>query len=72
MAIKYSVVIERASTNYCAYSPDVDGCISVGDTVDETRRNFAEALKLHLDGLRERGYPVPEPTATVDYVEIAA
>jgi len=70
--MRYPVVIERASTNYCAYSPDVDGCVSIGDTVEETMRNFAEALKLHLDGLREQGYPIPQPSTAVDYVEVAA
>ena len=70
--MRYPVVIERASTNYCAYSPDVDGCVSIGDTVEETMRNFAEALKLHLDGLREQGYPILQPSTAVDYVEVAA
>ena len=70
--MRYSVVIERASTSYCAYSPDVDGGVPIGDTVEETRRNFAEALKLHLQGLKKHGYPIPVPSATVDYIDVAS
>ena len=40
----YPIVIERTSTGFSAYSPDVPGCASVGDTEEETRGNFREAL----------------------------
>jgi predicted RNase H-like HicB family nuclease len=47
--------------------PDLPGCISVGDTLDETRAMAAEALALHLDGLAEDGEAVPEPS-TLDVI----
>ncbi len=31
-----------------------------------------EAIELHLEGLREGGYPVPEPSTSSAYVEIPA
>jgi predicted RNase H-like HicB family nuclease len=69
---RYSVIIERTGTGYSAWSPDVSGCVSVGDTEEETRRNFQDALAAHFEAMREVGEPIPEPSSSVDYVEIAA
>ena len=71
-ARRYSVVIERTGTGYSAYSPDVTGCAAVGDTEEETRRNFQDALIEHFQVMREVGEPIPEPRTSVDYVEVAA
>jgi predicted RNase H-like HicB family nuclease len=71
-ARRYSVIIEQAGTGYSAYSPDVHGCAAVGDTQEETRRNFQEALAEHFEAMREIGEPIPEPQTSVDYVEVAA
>jgi predicted RNase H-like HicB family nuclease len=71
-ARRYPIVIEPTGTGYSAYSPDVPGCVAVGDTEDETRRNFQEALTEHFQAMREIGEPIPEPQASVDYVEVAA
>lgn len=72
IAKRYSVVIEPTSTGYSAFSPDVPGCAAAGDTEEETRQNFREALAAHFDVMREIGEPIPEPRASVHYVEIAA
>jgi predicted RNase H-like HicB family nuclease len=73
MSIKrYPLVIEPTSTGYSAFSPDVPGCAAVGDTEEETRRNFQDALAAHFEAMREIGEPIPEPRASVDYVEVGA
>jgi predicted RNase H-like HicB family nuclease len=72
MAKRYPVIIERAATGYSAYSPDVPGCAAVGDTEEETCRNFQEALVAHFEAMREIDESIPEPHSSVDYVEIAA
>lgn len=69
---RYPIVIEPTGTGYSAYSPDVDGCAAAGDTEEETRRNFQEALAAHFQTMRELGEPIPEPHTSVDYVEVAA
>jgi len=71
-ARRYPIIIEQTGTGYSAYSPDVDGCAAVGDTQEETRRNFQEALAEHFEVMREIGAPIPEPQTAVDYVEVAA
>ena len=69
---RYPLVIERTATGYSAYSPDVPGCAAVGDTEEETRRNFQDALAAHFQVMRELSEPIPEPSSSVDYVEVAA
>jgi predicted RNase H-like HicB family nuclease len=71
-AIRYPVVIEQTGTGYSAYSPDVSGCVAVGDTKEETRLNFQDAMVAHFQAMREVGEPIPEPRTSVDYVEVAA
>jgi len=69
---RYTLVIEPTSTGYSAFSPDVPGCAAVGDTEEETRRNFQDALNGHFEAMREIGEPIPEPRALVDYVDVGA
>ena len=68
----YAVVIERAKSNYSAYVPDLPGCVATGKTIAEVRQEIREAIQFHLDGLREEGLPVPEPTSRVGYVDVNA
>jgi predicted RNase H-like HicB family nuclease len=69
---RYAIVVEKAKSNYAAYVPDLPGCVATGATVKETERRIREAIKIHVEGLREDGLPVPKPTSRVDYVEIPA
>ena len=71
-ARRYPVIIEQTGTGYSAYSPDVAGCVAVGDSEEETRQSFQEALIAHFEAMREVGEPIPEPHSFVDYVEVAA
>jgi len=67
--MRYSVVIEKANGNFSAYVPDLPGCVATGDTVKAVEREIRDAIRFHIDGLREDGLPVPEPTSIADYVE---
>ncbi len=68
--MRYAIVIEKGKKNYGVYCPDVPGCVSVGDTVDECMTNIREALQVHFEGMREDGDNIPDPVSLVDYVEI--
>ena len=70
--MRYLVVIEKAKSNYAAYSPDLPGCVATGETVAEVEQNMREAIEFHLEGMRLHGDPVPEPSTRSLYVEIAA
>jgi len=67
--MRYAVVIEKADGNYSAYVPDLPGCVATGSTREEAENQIREAIRFHLDGLKEDGLPAPTPQATLTYVE---
>lgn len=67
--MKYGVVIEKAAKNFAAYVPDLPGCAVTGATVADVERDIRLAIRFHLDGLREEGKPLPEPSSILEYVE---
>ena len=69
--MKYAVVIEKATSNYSAFVPDLPGCVATGDSIAEVEAEISAAIRFHLDGLREDGYPIPQPSCQVQYVEAA-
>ena len=70
--MRYAIVVEKAENNYSAYVPDLPGCVATGYTIDETERGIREAIEFHIEGMIEDGLPIPQPTCTVRYIEIAA
>jgi len=69
--IKYPVIIEKAQSNFSAYSPDLPGCVATGSTAEETLIRMKEAIRFHIDGLKKDGFAIPEPSTEVEYIEIA-
>jgi len=67
--MRYAIVIEKAEHNYSAYVPDLPGCVVTGDSVQEVETEIGEAIRFHIEGLREDGLPVPAPAAIAEYVE---
>ena len=67
--MKYGVVIEKGETSYGAYVPDLPGCVAVGETLQEVEELIREAIQFHIEGLREEGLPVPEPSSIFEFVE---
>ena len=70
--MRYAIVIENAGPNYSAYVPDLPGCVATGTTREEVEREIREAVEFHIEGLREDGLPIPEPSSAVSYVEVLA
>lgn len=69
---KYLIIVEKTNTGYSAFSPDVPGCGSTGETKEEVERNIQEAIAFHIEGLRQEGYEIPEPSTYSSYIDIAA
>lgn len=44
MSRKYAVIFEQAESNWAAYVPDLPGCTTTGQTLEETERNIREAI----------------------------
>lgn len=59
----YAIIIERADDGgYGAWSPDLPGCVALGDTEEETLSEMMEAMHGHLEVMRERGEMIPNPS----------
>ena len=67
--MRYAVVIEKAEGNYSAYVPDLPGCVATGDTVAFVEHQIREAIRFHIDGLKQDGLDVPAPTSIAEYIE---
>jgi len=67
---RYLIIIEPTSTGFSAYSPDLPGCASTGKTRTQVAENMKEAIEFHLEGLREQGEPIPEPSAEATFCEV--
>ena len=69
---KYTVFFEPTATGYSAHVPDLPGCVTPGQTLDDARRLIAEAIEFHIKGLRLLGAHVPEPSTVGEQVEVQA
>lgn len=69
---RFLIIIEETATGFSAYSPDLPGCASAASTREAVERSMREAIEFHLEGLRADGQPVPRPSASAAYVDVAA
>ncbi|MGO9519957.1 MAG: type II toxin-antitoxin system HicB family antitoxin [Candidatus Korobacteraceae bacterium] len=70
MTREYLVVYEKGASNWSAFSPDIPGCGSLGETLDDTRTNMRGAMELYLVETAKAGEPIPDASATsVDFSE---
>ena len=70
--MKYTVVFERAPSNYSAYVPDLPGCVAAAKTKAETRKLIREAIQMHIEAMREDGEPIPQPGNSTELIEVRA
>ena len=65
---EYAVIYEQGADGWGAYSPDLPGVVSHGDTIEEAQAGIREAVALYLDELREAGQAPPTPRSVVGTV----
>jgi predicted RNase H-like HicB family nuclease len=53
MLYKANIIIEKDENGYYAYCPELPGCQSQGDSLEEVRENIKEAVELYLETLSE-------------------
>jgi predicted RNase H-like HicB family nuclease len=53
MRYKVMVIIEKDEHGYYAYAPELEGCQTQGETLDETLSNMGEAVELYLETMPE-------------------
>ncbi|ERT05123.1 hypothetical protein M595_4916 [Lyngbya aestuarii BL J] len=69
--LKYTVILEKGTSSYGAYVPDLPGCVAVGETKEEVLQLIQEAISFHLEDLQESGQPIPQPTSTSEIVTLS-
>ena len=69
MRSKYLIVIEKSPNNLSAFTPDLPGCVATGSTQTEVEDRMRDAIRMHLDGMREDGLTIPEPSSIAEYIE---
>lgn len=70
--MRYAIVIEKATgSNFSAYVPDLPGCVATADSKEDVIRLMREGISFHLEGMREDGLSIPEPTTQVEYADVA-
>jgi predicted RNase H-like HicB family nuclease len=67
---RFLIVVEKANGNYSAYCPDLPDCVATGRSREEVMKRMAEAIKLHLEGMREDNIPLPPARSFAEYVAL--
>jgi predicted RNase H-like HicB family nuclease len=68
---RYPIVIEgNEETNFSGYAPDLPGSVAAAEPRGELEVAMRDAIAFHLEGLRDAGEPIPEPSElTTAYVD---
>jgi predicted RNase H-like HicB family nuclease len=69
--MRYAVLFEKTDTGYGPHVPDLPGCVAAGATLEETTDLIRGAIRMHLAGIAEDGYPIPEPKTIAEYIVAA-
>jgi predicted RNase H-like HicB family nuclease len=70
--MRYAVIVEEGEDSFGAYVPDLPGCAAVADSKEEVLELIQEAIEFHIEGLREDGQLIPEPSSSIEYIEVRA
>ena len=70
--MKYLVVIEKGGSSWGAHVPDLPGCVAVADTREKVVELIREAIDFHLEGMRDNGEDIPQPSSEGELIEVGA
>lgn len=65
MKVQYVVIYERDEEDYWGYVPDLPGCFSAGDDLEDMNRMMREGIAAHIEVLMGYGDPVPPARSSV-------
>ena len=75
--MKYAVAVHKETDScYGVTVPDIEGCFSAGDTLDEALANSHQAINAHLECLADEGTlppiakPIDDYLANEDYLNV--
>ncbi len=62
--MQFRPFIEKGSTSYGAYVPELPGCVAAAETREEVTTLIREAIRLYVEELERDGLPIPEPRSS--------
>jgi len=66
------VDVPRGASGFGAYVPDLPGCVAAAKTRAGIVKLIHGAIEFHIEGLKKDGDPVPKPSSSVEFIEVAA
>ena len=57
--MKYVIIFEKTETGYSSYVPDLPGCIATGKTKEMVEKNILDAIRFHLEGMKQEKIKFP-------------
>ena len=70
--MRYAVIVEEGENSFGAYVPDLPGCVAAAETREEVLQLIEEAIVFHIEGLHGDGQTIPEPSSSIEYIEVCA
>lgn len=66
LALPYKVILypDKEEGGYTAAVPDLPGCLTCADTLDELKTNIEDAKRCWLSAALKNHYPIHEPQKT--------
>lgn len=56
------ITYQKEDKSYLVEFPDLEGCLTEGETLEEALQNAREALTGYLASIFDRGFKIPEPS----------
>ncbi len=67
--MRFAIVIHKDErSDYGVMVPDLPGCISVADTLDDAFESVKEAVLLHLEGMLDDGEDIPQMKSIQEHI----
>lgn len=61
--IYYPAVFQKENTGYSVWVPDIEGCVSQGESISEAMENITDAIGLMLETLADHDLDIPAPSS---------
>ncbi|HKK82460.1 MAG TPA: type II toxin-antitoxin system HicB family antitoxin [Prolixibacteraceae bacterium] len=66
--LTYRVLLNKEPEGgYTVTVPSLPGCVTYGDTIDDSISMAKEAIELYIESLKEHGEPIPDESSTLEY-----
>lgn len=67
--LSYRVLLQKEPEGgYTAIVPTLPGCITYGETIEESIAMAKEAIELYIESLQEDGEEIPTEEGTLEYM----